>query len=159
MIRFSFNIGCSESKVIFKRRKKKNKRQIKMLYREQTFAPPAFHSELQQQTESTHMKARLEPAITDAQKLAQNVFPPWTFHPLLSPWPCLIGDGEATGEESGAESTEVLPVPSVYMQHLLHSVLKISALCLGEVEVEFFPVMAGSQQIELLKGFARYGPS
>ena len=47
-----------------------------MLYREQTFAARAFNSELQQQTESTHMKARLEPAITDAQKLAQNVFPP-----------------------------------------------------------------------------------
>ena len=29
------------------------------------------------QTESTHRKARLEPAIRDAQKLAQNVFPPW----------------------------------------------------------------------------------
>lgn len=53
----------------------------------------------------------------------------------------------------------MLPVPSVYMQHLPHSDLKISALCLGEVEVEFFPVMTGSRQIELLKGFARYGPS
>ena len=56
-----------------------------MLYTEQTFAPPAFHSELQQQNKhsqhqggwSTHRKARLEPAIRDAQKLAQNVFPPW----------------------------------------------------------------------------------
>ena len=57
-----------------------------MLYREQTFAPRAFHSELQQQTntvndsqhdQSTHRKARLEPAVRDAQKLAQNVFPPW----------------------------------------------------------------------------------
>ena len=56
-----------------------------MLYREQTFAPRAFHSELQQQNKhsqhqggwSTHRKARLEPAIRDAQKLAQNVFPPW----------------------------------------------------------------------------------
>ena len=47
-----------------------------MLYREQTFAPRAFHSELQQQT-NTVRKARLEPAIRDAQKLAQNVFPPW----------------------------------------------------------------------------------
>ena len=27
-------------------------------------------------TQSTHRKARLEPAIGDAQKLAQNVFPP-----------------------------------------------------------------------------------
>ena len=48
-----------------------------MIYREQTFAPRAFHSELQQQTNPvTHRKARLEPAIRDAQKLAQNVFPP-----------------------------------------------------------------------------------
>ena len=49
-----------------------------MLYREQTFAPRAFHSELQQQTNTvnTQKKARLEPAIRDAQKLAQNVFPP-----------------------------------------------------------------------------------
>ena len=28
--------------------------------------------------QSTHRKARREPAIRDAQKLAQNVFPPWT---------------------------------------------------------------------------------
>ena len=48
-----------------------------MLYREQTFAPRAFHSELKQQT-NTVRKARLEPAIRDAQKLAQNVFPPWS---------------------------------------------------------------------------------
>ena len=27
---------------------------------------------------STHRKARLEPAIRDARKLAQNVFPPWS---------------------------------------------------------------------------------
>ena len=77
MIRFSFNIGCFESKVILKRRKKKKQTcQIKMLYREQTFSPRAFHSELQQQTNSQH--SRLEPAIRDAQKLAQNVFPPWS---------------------------------------------------------------------------------
>ena len=52
-----------------------------MLYKEVTIAPRAVHSELQQQTNtvntrSTHRKARLEPAIRDAQKLAQNVFPP-----------------------------------------------------------------------------------
>ena len=55
-----------------------------MLYKEVTIAPRAVHSELQQQrqsatnkhTRSTHRKARLEPAIRDAQKLAQNVFPP-----------------------------------------------------------------------------------
>ena len=54
-----------------------------MLYREQTFAARAFNSELQQQTESTHMKARLEPAIRDAQKLAQNVFRPEPFTPYF----------------------------------------------------------------------------
>ena len=53
MIRFSFNIGCSESKVIFKRRKKQTC-QIKMLYKEQTFAPPTLHSELQQQTNAVN---------------------------------------------------------------------------------------------------------
>ena len=47
-----------------------------MLYSEQTFAPRALHLELQQQTQSTHRKAHFEPAIGDAQKLAQNVFPP-----------------------------------------------------------------------------------
>ena len=45
-----------------------------MLYREQTFAPRALHSE---QTQSTHRKARLEPAIRYAQKLAHDVFPLW----------------------------------------------------------------------------------
>ena len=29
------------------------------------------------QTQSTNRKARIEPVIRDAQKLAQNVFPPW----------------------------------------------------------------------------------
>ena len=57
-----------------------------MLCREQTFAPRAFHSELQQQTntKSTHRKARLEPAVRDAQKLAQNVFPPWMLDGVLA---------------------------------------------------------------------------
>ena len=49
-----------------------------MLYREQTFAPRAFHSApaTNKHSQDTE-KARLEPAIRDAQKLAQNVFPPW----------------------------------------------------------------------------------
>ena len=48
-----------------------------MLYREQTFAPRALHSELQEQRNTVNaQKARLEPAVRDAQKLAQNVFPP-----------------------------------------------------------------------------------
>ena len=36
------------------------------------------------QTQSTHRKARLEPAIRDAQKVAQNVFPPWTPEPPVT---------------------------------------------------------------------------
>ena len=50
-----------------------------MLYREQTFAPRAFHSELEQQTNTVNTQKI--PALSlrawDAQKLAQNVFPPW----------------------------------------------------------------------------------
>ena len=71
MICFYSNIGRSESKVIFKWRKNNNK---KSHYKEQTFAPRVFHSvsvttltELDKQTQ----------AIREAQKLAQNVFPPW----------------------------------------------------------------------------------
>ena len=36
------------------------------------------------QHKSTHRKARLEPAIRDAQKLAQDVFPPWRFASYLT---------------------------------------------------------------------------
>ena len=76
MIRFSFTIGCSESKVIFKWRKEN--KQIKRLYKEQTFAPRAFHSVSVRNLKSQSVrKARLEPAIRDAQNLAHNVFPPW----------------------------------------------------------------------------------
>ena len=50
-----------------------------MLYREQTFVPRAFHSTPATNKVSPSQyteKARLEPAIRDAQKLAQIVFPP-----------------------------------------------------------------------------------
>ena len=76
MICFFSNIGCSESKVIFKWRKNNNnsKNNKKSLYKEQTFAPRVFHlvsvrtlTERDKQTQ----------AIRDAQKLAQNVFPRW----------------------------------------------------------------------------------
>lgn len=100
MIRFYSNIGCSESKVIFMWRKN-NKTNKKRLYKEQTFVPRVFHSvstrviiglnqnshrttqtqtnaEWQTwETHSTNRKACLEPAIRDAQKLVQIVFPPW----------------------------------------------------------------------------------
>ena len=77
MIRFYPNIGCSESNVIFKWRKNNNnnnENKNKSLYKEQMFAPRVFHlvsvktlTERDKQTQ----------AIRDAQKLAQNVFPPW----------------------------------------------------------------------------------
>ena len=50
-----------------------------MLYKELTFAPVHFtqnSSNKQFERQSTHRKARLEPAIRDARKLAQNVFLP-----------------------------------------------------------------------------------
>ena len=57
---------------------------IKRLYKEKTFAPRVFHSvsvrtlteRHKKKTQSTNRKARLEPAIKDAQTIAQNVFPP-----------------------------------------------------------------------------------
>ena len=36
------------------------------------------------QTQSAHRKARLEPAVRHAQKLAQNVFPPWNLSQSVS---------------------------------------------------------------------------
>ena len=73
MICFYSNIGCSESKVIFKWRKNNNKNK-KSLYKEQTFAPRVFHSvSVRTLTE----RDKQTQAIRDAQKLAQNVFPPW----------------------------------------------------------------------------------
>ena len=84
MIRSSFNIGCSESKVIFnwrKTNKNNNKKRIKRLYRPLQGANVRTSCISQTNTvdgQSTHRKARREPAIRDAQKLAQDVFPPWT---------------------------------------------------------------------------------
>ena len=66
--------------------KNKNHTKVKRLFEKQTFTPCAFHSvsaktlsvtNKHSRTRPTHKKARLEPAIRDAQKLAQNVFPPW----------------------------------------------------------------------------------
>ena len=83
MIRFSFNIGCSESKVVFKRKKKKQTCQIKMLYREQTFAPRAFHSYFQnssnKQTQSRTVHTQKSP-----------------------PWACNKGCAEACAERFSA---------------------------------------------------------
>ena len=93
MIRFYSNIGCSESKVIFMWRKN-NKTNQKRLYKEQTFVPRVFHSvstraiiglnqnshrttQTQTNVEWQTWETRLEPAIRDAQKLVQIVFPPW----------------------------------------------------------------------------------
>ena len=62
--------------------KNKNHTKVKRLFEEKTFKPCAFQSVLvrtlsdKQRQSNTVRKARLEPAIRDAQKLAQNVFPP-----------------------------------------------------------------------------------
>ena len=132
IIRSSFGIGCSESKVIFKRRKNNknnNKKRLKRLYRplqgasvriscisqtntvnrkaldnndlnqvwltsgfvktrvgwgcsvsqaHETWSRPFLFKDFPVNTagQSTHGKARREPAIRDAHKLAQDVFPP-----------------------------------------------------------------------------------
>ena len=75
MICFYCNIGCSESKVIFKWRKNSNnnKNKKKTLYKDQTFAPRVFHSVL---VRTLTERDKQTQAIGDAQKLAQNVFPP-----------------------------------------------------------------------------------
>ena len=68
MICFYSNIGCSESKVIFKWRKNNNnsKNNKKSLYKEQTFAPRVFHSvSVRTLTEGDKQTQ----AIRDAQKL------------------------------------------------------------------------------------------
>ena len=84
MIRFSFTIDCSESKVIFKRRKKRTF-QKEMLYREQTHAPRAFHSELHQQTNTVN-----------TQK--------------IPPWACDKGCAEACAERFSALNFERFPL-------------------------------------------------
>ena len=72
---FSFNIGCSESKVILKRRKKANISNKNALQGANIRAScislrtPATNKHSQH---GEKRKARLEPAIRDAQKLAQN---------------------------------------------------------------------------------------
>ena len=76
MICFYSNIGCSESKVIFKWRKNNNndKNNKNSLYKEQTFTPRVFHSV---SVRTLTDRDKQTQAIRDAQKLAQNVFPPW----------------------------------------------------------------------------------
>ena len=70
---FYSNIGCYESKVIFKWRKN-NKNKKRSLYNEQTFAPRVFHSvSVRTLTE----RDKQTQAIRDAQKLAKNVFSSW----------------------------------------------------------------------------------
>ena len=59
-------------------------------------------------TQSTHRKARLEPAIRDAQKLGQNVFPPWSRSRailgrlVLSRYLCVLGEREDWGRREGS---------------------------------------------------------
>ena len=85
VIRSSFNIGCSESKVIFKWRKttitttttKRMKRLYRPLQGAKVRTSCIWQTKDSRHGQSTHRKARREPAIRDAQNLAQNVFPPW----------------------------------------------------------------------------------
>ena len=88
IIRSSFNIGCSESKVIFKWRKnsknkqqKTNKKALQTFTRRKGSHLVHFTNKHSRHGQSTHRKARREPAIRDSQKLAQNVFPPWNLDP------------------------------------------------------------------------------
>ena len=83
MIRFYANIGCSECKVLFNWRKKKtttttNKNALQENVRTSWISfSLSQNSHRTTQTQSTNRKARIEPVIRDAQKFAQNVFPPW----------------------------------------------------------------------------------
>ena len=67
--------------------KNKNHTKVKRLFEKQTLTPSSFHSvsvrtlsvrNKHSRTQSTHRRARLEPAIRDAQKLTQNIFSPCT---------------------------------------------------------------------------------
>ena len=91
MIRFHSNIGCSESKVIFKWRKNNNynnnKKQIKRLYREQMFASRVFHS------------ASLRP-LTERHKQTVN-------KQKSPPWACDKGCAEACVERFSALKTNI----------------------------------------------------
>ena len=76
--------GCSESKVIFKwwknnkdNNKKTNKKALQTSKWSKRSHLVYLTNKHNQHGQSTHRKARLEPAIMDRQKLAQNVFPPW----------------------------------------------------------------------------------
>ena len=71
---FLFHLRLAELSII-----NKNHTKVKSLFEKQTFTPCAVSVRTlsDKQTQSnTVRKARLEPAIRDAQKLAQNVFPP-----------------------------------------------------------------------------------
>ena len=69
-------------------KKQQQQRQRKRLYSKKTFTPRVFHSvavrtlteqhRTTQTNKVTNRKASLEPATRDAQKLTQNVFPPWS---------------------------------------------------------------------------------
>ena len=57
-----------------KQQQQQQKQTKKSLYKEQTFAPRVFHSvSVRTLTE----RDKQTQAIRDAQKLAQNIFPPW----------------------------------------------------------------------------------
>ena len=83
MICSSFNIGFSESKVIFnwrennkKNNKKTNKKALQTPTRSKLSHLVYFTNKHSRHGQSTHRNARLEPAMRNAQKLADGWQPP-----------------------------------------------------------------------------------
>ena len=74
MIRFYSNIGCSESKVIFKWRKNNNNKDKNKAFTRSKSSHLVYF--IQSQSELCQLSQQTQP-IRDAHKLAQNVFPPW----------------------------------------------------------------------------------
>ena len=93
MICFYSNIGCSESKVIFKWRKNNNnKNQKKSLYKEQTFAPRVFHSVSVRTLTERHKQTQSTDAVNKQKS---------------PPWACDKGCAEACVERFSALKTNI----------------------------------------------------
>ena len=108
-----------------------------MLYREQTLAPRAFHSELQQQTNtvntrlhsSTHRKARLEPAIKGCAERfsALKVRMGCGLHPSLPRSRfCLVtqrSSGGALRDETKTAARETSPTLTLCLYTIINSIV------------------------------------